>query len=63
VITVVAYTLAVVVLTFLAAWALLAADPDRYLDEPDDTDPDLLPRRLDEWATAVDRIKQDRGNR
>ncbi len=26
-------------------------------------DPELLPRRLDEWQTAVDRIKRDRGNR
>ncbi len=58
---VLAYTAAIVGLTFLAAWALLAADPDRYLDEPDDVDPDLLPRRMDEWQTAVDNIRQNRG--
>ena len=58
-----AYTLVVVGLTLLAAWALLAADPDRFIDEPDDTDADLLPRRMDEWATAVDRIKQNRGTK
>ena len=58
-----AYTLAIVGLTLLAAWALLAADPDRFIDEPDDTDADLLPRRMDEWATAVDRIKQNRGTK
>ncbi len=52
-----------VVCCIAGALALLFADPDRYIQEPDDVDPELLPRRMDEWFTAVDRIKQDRGNR
>ncbi len=60
---VLAYTAAIVGLTLLAAWALLAADADRFIDEPDDVDPDLLPRRMSEWETSVDLIKQNRGTK
>ena len=50
-----------VVCCIAGALALLFADPDRFIDEPDDVDPDLLRRRLDEWQAAVDNIKQNRG--
>ncbi len=57
------YVLVVAVLILTSVVLLLLAEPDRYIQEPDDVDPELLPRRMDEWQTAVDRIKQDRGNR
>ncbi len=62
-------------LTLLGAFAIVLAALDLRLvsrrlderlaeiDEPDVIDDDLAARRLDEWFTAVDRIKQDRGNR
>ncbi len=58
--TVALFALCIVCMT-AGALALLFADPDRYIDEPDDVDPDLLPRRMDEWQTAVDNIRQNRG--
>ncbi len=61
---VLAYCLIVAALIVGCITILLAAGADRYIDEPDDDiDDDLAARRLDEWFTAVDRIKQDRGNR
>ncbi len=62
-------------LTLLGALAIVLAALDLRLvsrrlderlaeiDEPAVIDDDLAARRLDEWFTAVDRIKQDRGNR